>query len=164
MAITKAKKETIAAKLTEVIGKASSLVFVRFNKLSVADTSAVRKALKKEGVGYYVAKKTLIKRALTAKGFKGELPLMPGEIALAWGESDTTAPARLIHLAGKKYKDALGIVGGVFEDTFADAATMIAIATIPSLEVLRGMFANIINSPKQRFAIALSEVAKLKQA
>jgi hypothetical protein len=30
------------------------------------------------------------------------------------------------------------------------------------MPVLRGMFANIINSPRQRFAIALGEVAKTK--
>ncbi len=162
MAITKQKKVEITEKLTDLIGSASSIVFVRFNKLSVADTSAVRKELKAEGVGYYVAKKTLIKRALADKGFAREVPEMAGEIAIAYSESDATAPARLIHLASKKYKNALAIVGGVFENAFADAAAMTAIATIPSIEVLRGMFANIINSPRSRFAIALAEVAKLK--
>ena len=53
-------------------------------------------------------------------------------------------------------------MGGVFEGAYADAAKMTAIATIPSVQVLRGMFVNIINSPRQRFALALGEVAKLK--
>ena len=56
----------------------------------------------------------------------------------------------------------LSIMGGVFEGMFADAAQMTAIATIPPVPVLRGMFVNVINSPIQRFAIALGEVAKTK--
>ena len=162
MAITKQKKGEISAKLADIIGKASSVVFVRFNKLSVADTSAVRRQLKEEGVGYYVAKKTLIKRALADKGVAGEEPAMEGEIAIAYSESDPTAAARLIHLASKKYKDALKIAGGVFDNAFADAAKMTAIATIPSLPVLRGMFVNVINSPRQGFVMALDQIAKQK--
>jgi ribosomal protein L10 len=45
-----------------------------------------------------------------------------------------------------------------------DAEAMKGIATIPSIPVLRGMFVNVINSPIQRFAIAMSEVAKTKEA
>lgn len=162
MAITKAKKQEISSTLEGLVGKATSVVFVRFNKLSVAETSAMRKQLKTEGVGYYVAKKTLIKRALEAKGFTGTLPEMPGEIAIAYSEGDSTAPARLIHLASKKYKNALAIVGGVFDNAFADASQMVAIATIPPLSVLRGMFVNVINSPRQGFVMALDQIAKSK--
>ncbi len=36
------------------------------------------------------------------------------------------------------------------------------IALIPSVQTLRGMFVNVINSPIQRFAIALNEIAKTK--
>jgi len=37
------------------------------------------------------------------------------------------------------------------------------IATIPSLQVLRGMFVNVINSPIQGLAIALNAIAQKKQ-
>lgn len=162
MAITKDQKRDIVAKLKDALKKATSIVFVRFNKLTVADAARMRKALKAEGVGYYVAKKTLLKRALAEHGYAGEVPELPGQIALAWGSADTTAPARLIHAEGKRLKGALAIVGGVFKQAFADAATMLGIAQIPSVPVLQGMFVNVINSPLQRFAVALGEVAKKK--
>jgi len=163
MAITKAKKSDIIAKLTDAFKEATSVVFVKFSKLTVADTSAMRKALKAEGTRYVVAKKTLLRLALKERGFAGQVPDMPGEIAIAWSATDETLPARSIYEHGKKHKNALTIVGGVFNGAFADALQMNAIATIPSMQVLRGMFANIINSPRQRFALALGEVAKLKQ-
>jgi hypothetical protein len=36
-----------------------------------------------------------------------------------------------------------------------------SIAAIPGMETLRAMFAQVINSPRQRFAVVLNEVAKL---
>jgi large subunit ribosomal protein L10 len=161
MAITKAKKEDIVAKVTAALKGAVSVVFVRFGKVSVADTSAMRKSLKGEGVGYLVAKKTLIKRALTDAGYEGTLPELPGELALAFATTDATAAARGIHEFGKKH-EGLSILGGVFEGKYLDAAGMKVIATIPSVQVLRGMFVNVINSPIQRTAIALGQIAAKK--
>jgi large subunit ribosomal protein L10 len=164
MAITKAKKEDIVAKVRDALKDAVSIVFVNFKGLSVSDTSAMRKALKEEGIGYYVAKKTLVKRVLTANGYEGTLPDMSGELALAWSSDDATAAARGIFEAGKKHKDALSITGGVFENRFLDAAGMRAIAMIPPVPVLRGMFVNVINSPIQGFVIALDQIAQKKTA
>jgi len=36
------------------------------------------------------------------------------------------------------------------------------IATIPPMLTLRGMFAQVVNSPRQRFAVVLSKVAETK--
>jgi large subunit ribosomal protein L10 len=162
MAISKDKKRDILAKLTDAFKEATSVAFVGFTKLTVKDASEMRKQLKSAGVQYYVAKKTLIRKALEKGGYAGELPALPGEVAVAWTTEDVTAPARGVHEFSKKLKGALTLLGGVFEGAFADAVKMTAIATIPPLPALRGMFANIINSPIQRFAIALGEVAKTK--
>lgn len=163
MAISKNKKSEILAKLTDAFKESSAIAFVGFTKLTVKDASKLRTELKEKGVRYFVAKKTLIKKALEERGYQGELPALPGEVAIAWttGE-ETTAPARGVYEFGKKLKGALSLLGGVFEGAFADAKAIVGIATIPSLPVLRGMFANIINSPIQRFAISLAEVAKTK--
>ncbi len=163
MAISKDKKREILAKLNDAFKEASAIAFVSFSKLTVKDASRLRNELRAEGVRYFVAKKTLIKKALEARGYTGDLPALPGEIAVAWTTGvEVTAPARGVHEFGKKLKNVLALVGGVFEGAFLGAEKMIAIATIPPMNVLRGMFANIINSPRQRFAIALSEVAKTK--
>ena len=164
MAITKAKKEDILAKVQDALKDAVSVVFVNFKGLSVADTSAMRKALKKDGVGYYVAKKTLVKRALAEAGYDGSMPDMEGELALAWSMDDATAAARGIYEAGKAHKDALSIRGGIFENRYLDAAGMTAIATIPPVPVLRGMFVNVINSPIQGFVTALDKIREAKAA
>ncbi len=164
MAITKAKKQEVMEKIEGAVKDAASVVFVHFKGLSVGDTSAMRKSLREGGVGYYVAKKTLIKRALENGGYKGTMPELPGEIAIAWSKEDATQAARDVFEHGKKHKGALSIMGGIFDGAFTDAAGMNAIATIPPVPVLRGMFVNVINSPIQGFVIALDKIAEKKAA
>ena len=162
MAISKNKKSEILAKLGSAFKEASSVAFVGFSKLTVKDASALRTELKKSGVKYFVAKKTLIKRALSDRGFSGTLPELPGEVAVAWTTEDAMAPARDVYSFGKKLKGALVLLGGVFENAFSDKGQMTALATIPSMLVLRGMFVNVINSPIQGIVVALDKIAAKK--
>ncbi len=160
MAITKTKKEEILTKLEGVRNDSDSIVFVKFNGLGVADSTAMREALKSEGVGYFVAKKTLMKRAF-GDAFEGSMPELEGEIAVAYS-ADAIAPAQQIKEFTKKHKDNLSIAGGVFQGVYKDAVEMTEIASIPPLPVLRGMFVNVINSPIQGLVLGLNAIAEKK--
>jgi large subunit ribosomal protein L10 len=163
MAISKDKKREIVVKLSDAFNEASAITFVGFTKLTVAVSSKMRKELAQEGVELYVAKKTLIKRALETRGYTGTLPELPGEVAVAWTKTDATAPSRTVYEFGKKLKGMLTLLGGVFDGAFVDAPSMTAIATIPSMPILRGMFVNVINSPIQGLVVALDQISKKKQ-
>lgn len=161
MAITKEKKKEIVASLEKTIAKSKSVVFVNFHKLLVKDASAVRRALQSEKVGYVVAKKSLFKRVLDSIKIKGEVPTLNGELALAYGE-DLIAPARSIYEFQKKLDGKVSIMGGIFDGKYKSQAEMLSIASIPPLQVLRGMFVNVISSPIQRLAVVLGEISKKK--
>lgn len=164
MAISKDTKSGIIAKLTDACKEASSIVFVGFTKLTVADSSKMRKQLSQTGVRYFVAKKTLLRLVLKEQGYEGEVPELPGEVAIAWTKDEVTAPARGVYeySKNKKLKDMLAILGGVFGGAFVDAKGMTDIAMIPPMQVLRGMFVNVINSPIQGFVMALDQISKTK--
>ncbi|MCA9362779.1 50S ribosomal protein L10 [Candidatus Kaiserbacteria bacterium] len=162
MAITKEKKQDILAKLDGVKSDSDSIVFVKFNGMTGNDITAMRAKLREEGVGYFVAKKTLMKRAFDGV-FSGEMPALEGEIALAYSE-DAIAPAQNIKEFAGKYKDNISIVGGVFQGVYKDAIEMTEIASIPPLPVLRGMFVNVINSPIQGLVLGLNAIAEKKSA
>ena len=161
MAITRAKKGEVVDKLKKAFKDAKSLIFVNFKGLSVSNATEMRRALRAEGVSYMVTKKTLANQAIDAQSFNGTKPELEGELALAWGE-DLVAPARGVHSFQKKFPENLKIMGGVFEGKFMSAGEMVEIAMIPTLEVLRGKFVNIINSPIQRLVIGLNEISKHK--
>ncbi|HVY72456.1 MAG TPA: 50S ribosomal protein L10 [Candidatus Paceibacterota bacterium] len=160
MAITQQKKEEIVAKMEGIVKDASTLVFAKFKGLTVAEQSEMRKALRKGQVGYTVAKKTLMRRALADK-FEGSMPELEGEVAVAYAK-DEIAPARELAVFVKKFADHLSFQGGVFGGKFVDASEIKAIAAIPGMDTLRAMFAQIVNSPRARFAVVLSKVAETK--
>lgn len=162
MAITKQKKEDILARLNDIKENAASIVFVGFTGLTVAESTEARNTLRGEGVSYFVAKKTLIKRAF-GEAFDGDMPTLDGEVAVAWSD-DAIAPAQNIKAFAAKYKDRMNILGGVFEGMFKDQAEMTEIASIPALPVLRGMFVNVINAPIQGLVLGLNAIAEKKAA
>lgn len=161
MAISKDKKVSIVASFSDMLKDAQSVAFVQFNKLTVKDANALRRALRASNVTYKVGKKTLIKRVLDDMGIKGELPPLEGEIALA-ASADLLAPAREVYEFQKTHKDVVSLVGGIFEGEYKDQSAMLSIATIPSREVLLSQIAYLLKSPMQRLAIAVGEVAKQK--
>ena len=163
MAITKEKKKEIYEGVNKAVSEAGSVVFVNFHGLSVLETTNLRKGLREEGVGYTVAKKTIIKKSLTDSKIEGEIPSLDGELAIAHGE-DLIAPARGINDFKKTHKDSIDILGGVFEGKFMNKEEMMEIATIPPVPVLRGMFVNVINSSIQGLVVSLSKIAETKEA
>ncbi len=162
MAISREQKVETLKNLKTIVDKSKSLVFVNFKGLTVAAANEMRRGLKAAGVKYLVAKKTLTKRALSEATIEGSVPELPGELALAYGD-DLVAPARELHVFVKKNPGMLSILGGVFDGRFMSQNEMLEIATIPPLPVLHGKFVNIINSPIQRFVIALDQIAQQKQ-
>jgi len=160
MAITKAKKQDILARLKDVSDSSETIVFVHYKGLAVTDTTVMRRELREKGVGYFVAKKTLMKRAFDG-AYTGEMPALDGEIAVAYS-TDAIAPAQSIQEFSVKFKDNISIVGGVFQGVYKSQEEMIEIASIPPLQVLRGMFVNVINSPIQGLAVALDAIAQKK--
>lgn len=161
MAITRQKKEETVAKIAAITKSQKTLVFASFKGLTVAEQNEMRKAFRPLGVGYMVAKKSLLNLALKAAGYKGEAPELQGEIALAYGEDELAAPSELAVYV-KKFGEHLAFAGGVFGGKFVGKEEITSIAAIPGMETLRAMFAQVINSPRQRFAVVLSEVAKKK--
>jgi len=161
VAITKQKKVEILKNLETIVKDSGSIVLTNFKGLSVADATAMRRELKSKGIGYYVAKKNLIARALKAGSFEGTEPELEGEMAVAYGK-DILSPAREVYQFQKKFDKKISIAGGVFDGKFLNQEGMLEIALIPGEDTLRGMFVNLINSPIQRIVIALDQIAGKK--
>lgn len=158
--LQKSKKEEIIKDLEGAIKESESLVFVNFHGLKVGDETILRRDLRKEGVGYKVSRKTLLARALKGKA-EGEVPELAGEVAIAYSKDAISSP-REVYNFQKTHKGILNILGGIFEGKFIDSAKMMELAMIPSREVLYAQLVNLINSPIQRFAVVLNEIAKSK--
>ncbi len=164
MAITKQKKTEIVEKLRGIFTTSPAVAFVQFKKLTVKNVQELRRKLREAGAGYYVAKKTLIRKSLEGGSVTGELPNLDGEVAVAYLErgDDVTAPAREVFGFEKKLEKAVRLIGGIFEGKFIGQEKVLSLASIPSRQTLLAQFTNLVNSPIQRFATVLDSIAKKK--
>jgi large subunit ribosomal protein L10 len=159
--LLKSKKEQIIKDLEGVINDSESLVFVNFHGLKVSDETKLRRELRDQGVGYKVSRKTLLARALKGKA-EGEIPELGGEVAIAYSKDEIATPREIYNFQKAHKGIILNILGGIFEGKFVSKETMIELAMIPSREVLLSKLAFLLQSPMQRLAIAVNEVAKKK--
>lgn len=159
MAISKTKKGEILEKLNESLKTAETVAFVNFHGLSVKEVTTLRKELRDAGVSYYVAKKTLVKRALDARGVTGTQPELPGELAIAWS-GDAVASAKGVHEFAKTRKDKIALVGGVYQGKYLSKEEVITLAAIPSMLGLRSQFVGMLNNSIGGVVRALDAKAK----
>lgn len=162
MPISKEKKKEVIDKVSDALKSSKSVVFVNFHGLTMVNTTELRRKLRAEGIGYTVAKKTLAKRALDTAAINGEVPVLDGELALAYG-TDLIAPAREIYGFQKKFDNKLSIIGGIFEGRYMTKEEMTEIAAIPPQLVLYGQLVNLINSPIQGLVLSLNAIAGKKE-
>ena len=152
-------KQPIVAEISEVIKDAQSVVLVDYRGLTVEEDTALRKQLREAGVNYKVYKNTLMNFAFKGTDFEALAPYLNGPSAIAVSTEDATAPARIIAEFAKKAKN-LEIKAGVVEGDLYDAKGMVAIASIPSRDVLISKLLGSLQSPITNFARVIKQIAE----
>ena len=152
------QKKQIVADLAESIKNSAAGVLVNYQGITVENDTKMRKALREAGVKYVVMKNSLTGRACDETGMGEMKNNLTGMTALAFSTpDDPIAPAKVI----KEYADKIEsfkIVAGYLDGKVVDAATIEALADIPSKEVLIAKLLGSIRSPLYNFAYALQAV------
>ena len=156
MPINKEQKRTILHDLTEKISKSKSIVFTKFDKLTVKENEELRNQLKAENSEYCVAKKTLINLALKNSGFDVDAKHFEGKIAAIFGYQDEVAPAKIVNLFKKTCGDKIEFVGGILENKFITPTQVTFLAKLPSKQELYAQIVGSINAPISGFVNVLA--------
>ena len=147
--LTRTQKETEVAELAECFRRARSVFVAEYRGLSVAAVDALRAKLRAEGKGdfeYRVAKNTLVRRAAAGSSGAALTPHLVGPTGLAFSYGD---PARLakVLVAYAKDHEVFQLRAGVVEGQALDKREIATLATLPSLDELRGKLVGLILAP-----------------
>ncbi len=156
-------KKQIVADLAEKMKNASAGVLVDYKGINVEDDTKLRKELREANIEYTVVKNTLTRFAANQIGFEAFDEHLHGTTALAISNDDPIAPARIICKYAKG-KENYNVKIGFMDGKVISAAEVTAIAELPSKETLLAQVLYGFNTPITKLAIALSEIAKLKEA
>lgn len=156
-------KEQQVAEYVEKFGKAKSVVLVDYRGLNVAENTLMRNDLRKANVEYKVIKNRLVLRAFNNAGIAGFDTVLEGPTAMAISYDDAVAPAKII-VDNVKKTNKLTVKGGIVEGKVLDAKEITKVAAIPAKPVLVAQLLGMLQTPVRGLAVALSEIAKKKEA
>lgn len=158
MAISRDKKTTLVADLSELLNTTKATTFASYDGLSVADVQKLRATAREQGVTIKVVKNRLVRVALSQHDtYKNtDTSLLTGQLLYAMSTEDEVAPAKVLADFAKT-NDALKMVGGFSnEGAVLSAADVTALASLPSKSQLIAEVIATLLSPVHDVTNALS--------
>ena len=153
------QKQAYVADLAEKLKNAAGGVLVDYKGISVEATK-LRKDLRENGVEYFVVKNTLLKRAAEIAGIEGLEPALSGTTAIALSAEDIIIAPKLLFKQTEAPDSTFAIKLGFIDGKVISKEEVEAYAKLPSKETLLSQLVFMLQSPIQRVAIALNEIAK----
>lgn len=153
MALTRAQKKQVVSTVSDSLVDSQVLILVENKGLTVAEVSELRTKMREAGAGYRVAKNRLSKIAIKGTQFENVTPMLKGPLAMAYSADPVAAAKVAVEFAKKN--DRLVIVGGAFGERMLDVKSIESLATMPSLDELRGKIIGLLQAPAQRIASVL---------
>ena len=154
-------KKAVVDALTGKIKEATSVVFVDYKGITVAQDTELRKQFREAGVEYTVVKNTLTNFATKNVGYDFS-EVLNGTTAMASTTGDPIAPARVVCEFAKKNKGiSLSIKGGVVEGTVLSAADLNGFGELPSKNALVASVLGTFLAPISSLAFVLDQ-ARIK--
>ncbi len=160
--LTRQQKEEAVAELSDKFGRATSVIVADYRGLRVDEVYALRKELRKnsaedeERPEYQVAKNSLL--TLASKGNDAEVlsEHFSGPTAVAMTYGDPVSLAKILVDYAKEHQ-AFEIKGGVLDGKPLSEADVKKLATMPSLDQLRGKLVGLLQAPAGKLARLLNE-------
>ena len=112
-------KKVVVEDIKAKIQASKSVVFVKFNGLSVAEDTELRREFRKNNVEYKVLKNTLVRRAFNDLGVTDFDADLNGPTSVAFGEDEVGA-SKVIVEATKKYEEKVSIKSGYIDGVKVD--------------------------------------------
>lgn len=162
---TKTQKQEAIKMLKEKLGSSGFIAFLNFHGLSVVKATELRRTLRKAGGEYVVSKKTLLSVAGKEAGMEIDKNKLEGEISMAItskNEDAVLATAKEIANFAKKNAEMLKIIGGFWNNKWADVDQIKRLAAIPGRDVLLARFAFMLSQPMASLARVLNKLSENK--
>lgn len=156
----RAAKRELATTLNDVFTSTSVVVVAHYSGLSVAEMQKLRAQMKQAGATVKVAKNRIAKIALEGTDVASISGMLQGPTLLAYSDDPVAAPKAAVDFA--KANDKLVILGGAMGATALNPDGVKALASLPSLDELRGTLIGLLQAPATKIAqLSTAPAAKL---
>ena len=151
-------KQTAIQDLHEKFARAKTAVITGYSGINVEQITELRAKLRSAKVEYRVVKNTLARKAAEGTGLEPLKDHFVGPVGIALGYDDVVAPAKVL-FEFSKTQVKLQLKFGVLDGRLLQQADIKALASLPSLDVLRGKIIGLLQAPASRIVGVLAAPA-----
>jgi large subunit ribosomal protein L10 len=154
------EKEAFVTSLRSELEDAGIVIVTRQSALTVSESTDLRIKMRDSGAAFKIAKNTLARIAINGLPCESLKEHLTGPTGVAYSK-DPIAAAKVV-AAFSKGNDKMQIICGVMGGTFLDAKGIQQLATLPSLDELRGKLIGLLQAPATKLAgLAQAPAAQL---
>ncbi len=158
MGMSRTKKTEEYNEIRERFETDSLIIVAHDLGLTVKEDSDLRNKSRAAGARHKTTKNTLARRALAGTRFEGISNLFKGPTRITTSQ-DPIVAAKIAHEFSKTNPKFV-ILGGAFGDKALSAAEVAQLASLPSLDVLRGKIVGLLQAPATKLAGLLQAPAR----
>lgn len=156
------EKQAIVEALAERIKNAEAGILVDYKGITVAEDTALRTELRKEGVEYTVVKNTLTRKALDKLGMNELDSVLNGTTSLATADNDPIAPFRILSDYSKKLNERFNIKAAFMDGKVLNEAEIAEMSALPSKDALYAKVLGTMIAPVTGLAVCLGQILEQK--
>lgn len=146
----RSQKQEQVTMLNKVFAKAEVVVVTQNNGLTVAQVTELRRQMREAGASFKVAKNRLVCLALEGTPYTPLAKMFKGPTGIAYANDPVAAAKVAVEFAKKN--DKFVIVGGAMGDAVLNAEGVKSLASLPSLDELRGKLVGLLQAPATKVA------------
>lgn len=157
--MNRTEKVNEVASLKKRFENAKALIFADYRGLTVAEVTELRGKLYAQNAGMKVVKNRLAKLALADLKMEGVAPFLKGPTAIASSDVDAVVPAKIL-VAFAKDHEKLQLRAGYMDGIILDLRSVLALASLPSREVLLSKMLGSLQAPATNLVNVLAAVPR----
>ena len=150
------KKTSIINQLEEKLARSSIIVTTSYQGIKAKDITALRIAMDDPDIEYQVVKNNLIRIAAQKAGKENVMNIVEGPTAVIIGYNDVVKAVKLINQYIRATGMAITIKGALLGERTLNATEVIALANLPSREILISQVVAMLKAPMRGLHNAVS--------
>jgi large subunit ribosomal protein L10 len=134
--VLKSKKAIVIEEMSQVYVDYTCFIVARYQGLTVAQITSLRRSLKKDGANFKIVKNSLSKIAASNSNKKGFDDILFGPVGIIYANEPVSIAKKLVSFA--KTTGKLQIVGGVIDNHVYTNLQIVELSKLASMEQIRG--------------------------
>jgi len=156
----RAEKQFLTNEYVARLNASPFFIVVGYQGLKVSHLSELRKRLNQAGAEIHVVKNTVFCVAAKEAGVGDLNGALAGQIAVITGKKDISAAAKTVKNFAAEF-DKLKLKFGYLNNQRLETASILALADLPSLDVLRAKLLGLFNAPATKLATLINTPATM---